>query len=70
MPTEGYKKRKQDYIKKYNSQHYRSVNVMFRIDDPEQSALWDWLHTRYSTAGFLRDQAMKAMKEAKEKEGK
>ena len=62
MPTQEYKERKINYIRRYNQKHYRSVNVMFRMDDPDQAKLWEWLHTKYSTAGFLRDQAMKAMK--------
>ena len=57
-----------NYIREYNKGHYRSVNVMFRNDDPEQIELWDWLHSKYSTAGYLRDLALKEMK--KEKEGK
>ena len=68
MPSKEYKERKIDYIRRYNQKHYRSVNVLFKLDDPEQVELWDWLHTRYSTAGALRDFAMAAMK--KEKEGK
>ena len=67
--TKEGKENKLKYIRKYNQKNYRSVNVMFRTDDPEQMALWDWLHTRYSTAGFLRDLALKAMKEEKEKKG-
>lgn len=63
-----HKKNQIDYIKNYNKVHYRSMNVMFRIDDPEQMEAWEWLHTKYSTAGFLRDLAIKEMK--KEKEGK
>jgi len=43
------------------------LNIMFRIDNPEQAELWDWLHSRYSTAGYLRDLALEAMK--KEKKG-
>ncbi len=70
MASKEYLDRKRNYIRKYNQKTYRSVNVLFRMDDPEQKELWDWLHTRYSTAGYLRDQGMKAMKEAKEKEGK
>lgn len=66
--TEEGKKNKLKYINDYNSKHYRSVNVMFRLDDAKQMELWDWLHGKYSTAGFLRDLALEAMK--KEKEGK
>ena len=64
--TEEGKKNKLKYIANYNSKHYRSVNVMFRADDAEQMELWNWLHTKYSTAGYLRDLALEAMK----KEGK
>lgn len=63
------KARKISYIRKYNKDTYRSVNIMFRMSNPEQAELWDWLHTRYSTAGFLRDLAMEAMKKDKEKKG-
>lgn len=63
------KKRKIQYIRNYNKKTYHSVNVMFRVDDPEQVELWDWLHSRYSTAGFLRDLAFEAMKKDKEKKG-
>lgn len=68
MPSQEYKERKLAYIRKYNQGHYRSVNVLFRTDDPEQVELWDWLHNKYSTAGYMRDLALKEMK--KEKEGK
>ena len=68
MASKEYKERKLNYIRRYNQGHYRSINVLLRTDDPEQVELWEWLHTRYSTAGFLRDLAMAAMK--KEKEGK
>ena len=67
--TEEGKKRKIQYIKNYNKKTYRSVNIMFRVDDPEQAELWDWLHSKYSTAGFLRDLAFKAMEEDKKKKG-
>lgn len=68
MPTKEYKERKLNYIRRYNQAHYRSVNVLFRMEDDEQKAIWDWLHTKYSTAGFLRDLAIAAYR--KEKEGK
>jgi hypothetical protein len=68
MPGEEYKIRKRNYITKYNKGHYRSINVLFRVDDEVQVELWKWLHTKYSTAGFLRDLALKEMQ--KEKEGK
>ena len=61
------KENKINYIKAYNKKTYRSVNVMFRMDNPEQKALWEWLHTRYSTAGALRDAAMEAMRAEKKK---
>lgn len=66
MPDrEEYKKRKVAYIRGYNKRHYRSVNIMFRTDDPEQKELWDFIHSKWSTAGYLRDLALKAMKEEK-----
>lgn len=68
MPSKEYKERKLNYIRRYNQSHYRSVNVLFRMESDEQKEVWDWLHTKYSTAGFLRDLAIAAMK--KEKEGK
>ena len=63
--TKEGKENKINYIKNYNKRTYRSVNIMFRVDNPEQKELWDWLHTRYSTAGFLRDLALDAMKKEK-----
>ena len=63
--TEKGKENKLNYIKSYNKKTYRSINIMFRIDDPKQTELWEWLHTKYSTAGFLRDLALEAMKKEK-----
>lgn len=67
--TQEGKANKIKYIKGYNKRTYRSVNIMFRMDNPEIAELWDWLHTRYSTAGFLRDLALEAMKQDKKKKG-
>ena len=61
------KENKLNYIKAYNKKTYRSVNVMFRMDNPEHRELWEWLHTRYSTAGTLRDAALEVMKAEKKK---
>lgn len=69
MPQTDTKKNKIAYIRGYNKSHYRSVNVMFRVDSPEDMAIWDFIHSKWSTAGFLRDLARKAM-EAEKKEGK
>ena len=68
MPTEEYFKRKKKYIARYNGENYRTMNLLFRKDDPEQMAAWDWVHSKYSTAGFVRDLILDAMR--KEKEGK
>jgi len=67
--TEEGKKRKIQYIRNYNKKNYRSINIMFRMNDPKQVELWDWLHSRYSTAGYLRDLALEAMRKDKEKKG-
>lgn len=61
------KKRKEQYIAKYNKRTYRSICIGFRVDDAEQMEAWDWIHTKYSTAGYIRDLIIAAMK--KEKEG-
>ena len=63
--TQEGKANKIKYIKNYNKRTYRTVNIKFRMDDPNQAAVWEWLHTRYSTAGFLRDLAIDTMKKEK-----
>ena len=65
--TQEGKQKKLAYIRKYNKKTYRSLNIMFRMDDPVQAELWNWIHTKYSTAGFLRDLAIAAMKNEKQK---
>lgn len=65
--TEEGKKNKLNYIRRYNKEKYRQITLMIRTDDPEQAELWDWLHTKYSTAGYLRDLALEAMRAEKKK---
>ena len=52
---------KLNYIKEYKRKTYKPIYVPFRFDDEEQMKLYDWLHTKYSVAGYIRDVLFEAM---------
>lgn len=68
MPTQEYLERKRKYIQGYNKQNYKSMSIVFRKDDPDDMAVYEFLRSRYSTVQYIKDLAKAAM--AKEKEGK
>ena len=55
MPTPEYEQRKRNYIRKYNKSHYRSMTICFRVDDPEEMEIYEFLRSRYSTAQYVKD---------------
>lgn len=61
MPSEEYKKRKIEYIQKYNKSHYRSMTLTFRADDPMEMEVYEFLRSRYSTVQYIKDLARAAM---------
>ena len=69
MPSEEYFKRKKSYIRKYNRKTYKTMSIMFRADDPEQMAIYEFLRSRYSTAQYVKDLAKAAMEKEQKKEG-
>lgn len=50
-----------NYIKNYNKQHYKSVNIMFRIDSSEEAEMLNFLHEQPSTMGFIKELIKEAM---------
>lgn len=67
MPTPEYLVRKRKYIQSYNKKNYRSMSLTFRVDDPDEMAIYEFLRSRYSTVQYIKDLAKAAME--KEKEG-
>lgn len=55
MPTEEYFKRKRGYIARYNRSHYKDINVKFKIDDPDQMRVYEFLRSQPSTAKYIKD---------------
>ena len=69
MPTPEYMARKRKYIDEYNKRNYRSMSLTFRIDNPEEMEIYEFLRSRYSTVQYIKDLAKAAMEKEK-KEGK
>lgn len=67
MPTPEYLVRKRKYIQSYNKKNYRSMSLTFRVDDPDEMAIYEFLRSRYSTVQYIKDLAKAVME--KEKEG-
>ena len=65
MPTPEYLARKRKYIQSYNKKNYRSMNLTFRVDDPDDMAIYEFLRSRYSTVQFVKDLAKAAMDKEK-----
>lgn len=65
MPTQEYLARKRKYIQSYNKKNYRSMNLTFRVDDPDDMAIYEFLRSRYSTVQFVKDLAKAAMDKEK-----
>ena len=65
MPTQEYLARKRKYIQSYNKKNYRSMNLTFRVDDPDDMAIYEFLRSRYSTVQFVKDLAKAAMEKEK-----
>ena len=61
MPSVEYKKRKVEYIKKYNSGHYHSMNTLFRDDNEEDMAMYRFLQSQKSTNKYVKDLIRKEM---------
>ena len=68
MPSEEYKKRKRDYIQRYNKSHYRSMTITFRADSEDEMRIYSFLQGRYSTVQYIKD-LVKADMMVKENEG-
>lgn len=54
MPTPEYFVRKQNYIRKYNKAHYKTMSFSFRIDDEEDMEVYNHLRSQPSTAQYLK----------------
>lgn len=67
MLTPEYLIRKRKYIQTYNKKNYRSMSLTFRMDNPDEMAIYEFLRSRYSTVQYIKDLAKAAMD--KEKEG-
>lgn len=65
MPTQEYLARKRKYIQSYNKKNYRSMNLTFRADNPDDMAIYEFLRSRYSTVQFVKDLAKAAMDKEK-----
>ena len=61
MPTQEYLERKRKYIQGYNKQNYKSMSIVFRKDDPDDMAVYEFLRSRYSTVQYIKDLAKAAM---------
>ena len=64
--TEEYLRRKRAYIQSYNKKTYRSMSITFRVDDPDEMAIYEFLRSRYSTVQFIKDVVKEAMKKESE----
>jgi len=70
MASEEYLARKRKYIQRYNKKNYRSMSITFRMDDPDEMEVFEFLRSRYSTVQYIKDMARAAMLKEKEKEGR
>ena len=62
MASPEYLAKKQAYIKKFNKSHYKAMSLCFRTDNPEEMAMYDFLHSKYSMTQFVKDLVKNAMK--------
>lgn len=54
MATPEYFERKQNYIRKYNKAHYKTMSLTFRIDSPDEMEVYNHLRAQPSTARYLK----------------
>ena len=54
MPTPEYFERKQNYIRKYNKAHYKTMSLTFRMDNPDEMEVYNHLRAQPSTASYLK----------------
>lgn len=65
MPTPEYLAKKRKYIQAYNKRNYKSMSLTFRMDDPDEMAIYEFLRSRYSTVQYIKDLAKAAMEKEK-----
>lgn len=62
MPTAEYLERKQNYIRRYNKAHYKTMSFSFRIDDEDDMRVYNHLRSQPSTAQYLKELVKADMK--------